>query len=161
MMKYKINFLGESRVGKSTWIHKIMTETFEKDYVATIGTEMIPLTIKTNYGEIHLELHDYAGQKRFSGGDYVDQADATILMFDLTDEYTYQKLTCWYEKCGPEPIFIIGNKYDLSEREVFDHTFATELNLPYLELSALRMNKKPLLTPILRRVTGYSNLILY
>jgi GTP-binding nuclear protein Ran len=160
MQTYTINFLGEGGVGKTTWIHKMKTESFEKKYMATVGMEAHPFSVDTNHGTILLNIWDYAGQEKYGGGLPTKPCDATILMFDLSSTHSYTQLSFWHQKCAMEPVFVVGNKSDIAGRKVQNPTFHEEHNLTYLELSTKTMTTKDLLTPILRRLTGHEDLVI-
>ena len=160
MASYTINFLGEGGVGKTAWIAMMRTEMFNKNYVATVGSEMHPFVVSTNHGDILLNFYDYAGQEKYGSGLPTRPCDATILMFDLSSNHSYKQLSFWHQKCAMEPVFVVGNKSDIAERKVTNPTFHLEHNLPYLEVSAKTMTTKDLLTPILRRLTGHDDLVI-
>jgi GTP-binding nuclear protein Ran len=155
---YIINFLGEGGVGKTAWVIKMRQEHFEKKYVATVGCEVAPFSVSTNHGDILLNFRDYAGQEKYGGHRPTQSSDATILMFDFTSTHSYKQLEFWHKKCGMEPVFVVGNKVDAKSRVVTNSTYHLEHNLLYLELSAKTMTTKDLLTPILRRLTGFQDL---
>ena len=154
IMDFHLNFFGDGGVGKTTWIKTLYTNHFTNEYVGTVGTEVHPLSVKTNRGTFHLTLCDYAGQEKYSSKGEPYPADATIVMFDLTRKNTYANVDTWFKKCKNEPVFVIGNKND-EERKVMNPSFP---NMIYSEMNAKTMTEKDLLTPILRHLTGYADL---
>jgi len=62
---FKIVLVGDGNVGKTTYIKKLLLNDFEHKYVATLGVEVHPITIHTNYGIIQFNCWDTAGQERF------------------------------------------------------------------------------------------------
>lgn len=152
MAIYNINLLGDGGVGKTTWIHKIKTGEFTMRYFATIGSVVHPIDVNTNYGNIELNLFDYAGQEKYSGRTYY-KSDASIIMFDLTSKVSYKNISFWQKECGTEPVIIVGNKCDIQEIKVVP-------DIPYLALSAKRMSTIDFFTPILRRLTGHDDLVI-
>jgi GTP-binding nuclear protein Ran len=159
MAHYTIQLLGEGGVGKTTWIGKLMTERFEKKYVGTVGLEVHPYHVATNYGQILLTLYDYYGRQEYAGPTKpTDKADATILMFDLSRKISYKNLGGWHQQTHGEPVFLVGNKSDLEA--VVDTTYHQEHNLPYMIVSAKTGTVQDLLTPILRRLTGHDDLVI-
>ncbi len=159
MTHYTIQFIGEGGVGKTTWIKKIRMDIFEKKYVGTVGLEVHPFHVETNYGQIQLTLYDYYGQDKYAGQmKPTDNADATILMFDLSRKISHKNLGRWHEQCHGEPVFLVGNKNDLEQ--IVTPTYHTEHNLPYLSVNAKTGTAHDLLTPILRRLMGHDDLVI-
>lgn len=157
MAIYNISLLGDGGVGKTAWIHKMQTDEFHPQYYATVGCEVHPFVLNTNYGNIELNLYDYAGQEKYNSQSYY-KSDATILMFDLTSRVSYKNLKYWQNKCTiGVPVFVVGNKSDCADIKVAP-------DIPYLALSAKRMTLTDLLTdlltPILRRLTMHDDLVI-
>jgi GTP-binding nuclear protein Ran len=73
---------------------------------------------------------------------YYIQADAGLIMFDVTSRLTYRHLGKWYTDlarvCDQIPVVICGNKVDVKDRKVKprDITFHRKKNLQYYDLSA-------------------------
>ena len=49
--KYKLNFIGDSGVGKSSIVNKFMNKFFSEDYQATIGLDFQAKNIEINNKE--------------------------------------------------------------------------------------------------------------
>jgi GTP-binding nuclear protein Ran len=159
MPHYTIQLLGEGGVGKTAWITKIRQDIFEKKYVATVGLEVHPYHVETNHDIITLSLYDYYGRQEYAGPvKPTDKADATILMVDLSRKSSHKNLDYWYQQTHGEPVFVVGNKNDLEA--VFTPTYHTEHDLPYWTASAKTGTIHDLLTPILRHLTGYDDLVI-
>lgn len=94
---YKIVLIGEGNVGKTTFLKRLLTQTFEDRYIATLGVELGALDFRTNYGYINFNMWDTAGQEKFGGlkdGYYVG-ASGVIVMFDVTSRPTYDHVSKW------------------------------------------------------------------
>lgn len=154
---FKLKLLGDGGVGKTTWVHKCKVNEFNKKYVRTIGAEAHPIGVHTNHGWILLTIYDY-GDREYAGNP-VQTTDATILMFDLTRKSSHTDLGNWFAKCGAnEAVFVVGNKSD-SEIKVTEPNFAANNGLPYMQVSAKTTTCKELFEPILRRLTGHTDLV--
>jgi GTP-binding nuclear protein Ran len=84
-------------VGKSTFVNKLLTRSFEEKYVATHGVNVSSLVINTNHGNIKLSLWDTAGQEKFGGlreGYYIG-ANGAIIMFEVNSIQTYSSKAKW------------------------------------------------------------------
>ena len=63
--KYKLVFLGEQAVGKTSVITRFMYDTFDNNYQATIGIDFLSKTMYLEERTARLQLWDTAGQERF------------------------------------------------------------------------------------------------
>lgn len=118
MDTYKLCVIGDGGVGKSTWRKMLMTNEFEKKYVATLGVEVYPIQVDELRGDC-FNLWDCAGQEKFGGlrvGYYV-QSHGAIIMCDLTSKLTLKNVEIWARDfrsiCPNEPIILVGNKSDI------------------------------------------------
>ncbi|ELR12971.1 GTPbinding nuclear protein Ran, putative [Acanthamoeba castellanii str. Neff] len=141
---FKVVLIGDGGTGKTTLVKRHMSGEFERKYVPTLGVEVHPLPFYTTHGKIILNVWDTAGQEKFGGlrDGYYIQADAAIIMFDVTDRLTYRHLQKWYTDlsrvCEKIPVVICGNKVDVKDRKVKpkDITFHRKKNLQYYDISA-------------------------
>jgi Ras-related protein Rab-1A len=151
VVDHQLIFLGDSLVGKTTTLLKYFDQNYNENTLTTIGLDIKKKNIKIiddngEEKEIEVKFIDTAGQERFRTitANYYKHADGIILMFDVTQEESFQNITNWIgdikEKCKTNiPIFILGNKIDLSERikskDEFEMDFK-KLNYDYYEISA-------------------------
>ena len=61
-LKYKLVFLGEQAVGKTSIITRFMYDTFDTNYQATIGIDFLSKTMYLDERTVRLQLWDTAGQ---------------------------------------------------------------------------------------------------
>ena len=144
--KYKLVFLGEQSVGKTSLITRFMYDTFDETYQATIGIDFLSKTVNVNDRIIRLQLWDTAGQERFYTliPSYIRDSKVAVVVFDLSNAPSFHKLDKWIEDIRNEGgdkvlIFIVGNKSDRQEREVSTQEAmeaAARLNAHYMETSA-------------------------
>lgn len=117
--RFKIIILGESNVGKTSIIRKYKTDEFQDSILATIGVDTVTKIININNNSVLLNIWDTAGQERFFSitKSYYRNADAILLVFDLSVENTFKTVDRWYDNIKNEtenvPLFLIGNKKDL------------------------------------------------
>lgn len=124
--KLKIIILGDSGVGKSTFIESYITDYNIKTKIE--NTLICDLkTYNVIYGDnehIQLLFCDFSGihQSRASNKSYFHNADGIILMFDLTNNKSMLNIQSWLTYCSEclnaynqdqIPFIIIGNKLDL------------------------------------------------
>ena len=94
---YKILFLGESDVGKTSIILRYTDDFFELEGVSTYGIDLRHKYIKINNKKIRLDLWDTAGQERFKTitKSYYTKAKVIIFTFDLTSFESFKQLKSW------------------------------------------------------------------
>lgn len=124
--KYKIVFLGEQSVGKTSLITRFMYGTFDDHYQATIGIDFLSKTVYLEDRTIRLQLWDTAGQERFRSliPSYIRDSHVAIVVYDITSKKSFEYIDKWCEDVKSEReddviLCIVGNKSDLSdERQV-------------------------------------------
>ena len=148
LQQHKIVLLGDGGVGKSAYIGRLLTGEFTKNYVATLGVEVHPLTFYTNRGKVIFNLWDTAGQEKFSNNltitrNSLEDADGIIVMFDVTSKLSYKSVEKWVQlarSIAPNaPIVLCGNKVDIADRKIKARNITAhrKLNLSkYIDLSA-------------------------
>jgi GTPase SAR1 family protein len=63
LAKYKLVFLGDQGVGKTSMITRFMYDTFDNAYQATIGIDFLSKTMYLEDRTVRLQLWDTAGQE--------------------------------------------------------------------------------------------------
>ncbi|MFX1589004.1 MAG: Rab family GTPase, partial [Promethearchaeota archaeon] len=115
-----------------------------------LGVHVSDKIFKIEGSTIQLVLWDIAGQVKFETmrQQFYLGSDAILLVFDLTNEKSFENLSNWYVdvknqlKNRPDLVgFIVGNKKDLTEElqisAVKANTLANSHDLGYIETSAL------------------------
>ena len=139
--------LGNSEVGKTSFITKYDTNTFKEQYLSTIGIDFIKKNIKLPDGEeIKLVLYDTAGQEKYKSISFnlIKNADGILLMYDITNRDTFDAINKWIENIKDEkgdnfPLVLIGNKCDLAEERIIQkeegQKLAEDNGLSFIETS--------------------------
>ncbi|XP_052800395.1 EF-hand calcium-binding domain-containing protein 4B-like isoform X3 [Mya arenaria] len=119
---FKVVFVGDSGVGKSSFIHRFCTGNFRPSFAATIGVDFQIRSMNIDCQVIVLQLWDTAGQERFRSitKQYFRKADGVVIMYDSTSETTFTNVRNWMDsvKEGASEdavLLLLGNKSDLSE----------------------------------------------
>ena len=153
IITYNILGSGDSGVGQTCIIRRWIENKFIKNGLATIGIDFKGKTVPLNNGKsIKLKIWDTAGQERFWNitKQYIKGSDAIILIYDISDEQSYDNLNKWINNItnrnGGEnynrekPIFLVGNKMDLEEKRKITreqgNEFAKKNGLLFIECSA-------------------------
>ena len=144
----KIITLGNSAVGKSSFILKYIDNSFTLYYTATLGIDFKQKKIKLKDGrDVRLRIFDTAGQERYKSvsASFIKKADGVILIYDIGDLESFEAVDNWIKsirEIGKDnlPIILVGNKCDLPDdkrmislKEGQDK--ADEFNIPFYETS--------------------------
>uniref|UniRef100_A0A7M4EPC9 RAB41, member RAS onco family n=1 Tax=Crocodylus porosus TaxID=8502 RepID=A0A7M4EPC9_CROPO len=86
LRKFKLVFLGEQSVGKTSLITRFMYDSFDNTYQATIGIDFLSKTMYLEDRTIRLQLWDTAGQERFRSliPSYIRDSAVAVIVFDIT-----------------------------------------------------------------------------
>lgn len=84
--KFKIIFLGDQSVGKSSIINRYAHNMFNEVYESTIGLDFQSKNNIINGTNIRLLLFDTAGQEKYKSliPMYIRDADIIIIVYDIT-----------------------------------------------------------------------------
>uniref|UniRef100_A0A8C9SS89 Ras-related protein Rab-21 n=1 Tax=Scleropages formosus TaxID=113540 RepID=A0A8C9SS89_SCLFO len=123
---FKVVLLGEGCVGKTSLVLRYCENKFNDKHITTLQASF--LTKKLNIGgrRVNLAIWDTAGQERFHalGPIYYRDSNGAILVYDITDEDSFQKVKNWVKELKKMLgdnicLCIVGNKIDLEkERNV-------------------------------------------
>ena len=136
---YKILILGNTSVGKTSFLIRFCDAKFVEDSLTTIGVDWKKKFIKRNNKNIKLNIMDTAGQERFRAiaKNMFKNAHGIILMYDVTNEQSFFEIKDWInsikenvdiEKIG---IVIVGNKIDLKENIKINNEMKTNFENKY------------------------------
>lgn len=143
----KLILIGDSNVGKSCILKKLMNKTYNSEYQPTIGIDYKIKTFFLDGKKIKVEIWDTAGQERYRSivSSYYRGASGIIVVYDTSCEKSFKNLKNWINGVTKNTyqnvkIIIAGNKCDLIDsREVSKEKiieYSKELNLPFIEVSA-------------------------
>uniref|UniRef100_A0A2C9JZT8 Uncharacterized protein n=1 Tax=Biomphalaria glabrata TaxID=6526 RepID=A0A2C9JZT8_BIOGL len=144
---FKIIFVGDSSVGKTSLMLRYTEDCFSDSFITTIGVDFKIKTIDVSGVSAKLHIWDTAGQDRFKNivSSFYRGADGVVLVFDVTNMDSFQNIGTWMkdarhyasDQCT---LLLVGNKSDLVKERVVTfeaaQSFADSVGLPYLETSA-------------------------
>ena len=119
---FKLVFLGEGGVGKTSLVGRYVYDSFEGDYLATIGAAMHTKPVKVDETLVKLVVWDIAGQDDFAQlrKAYYQNASGAFFVFDTTRPETVERIGEWIEalhsSTGKIPIVLLENKIDLESK---------------------------------------------
>jgi small GTP-binding protein len=149
IMPCKIAIVGNSGVGKSSIISRLIHNEFNPDSKPTIGVQISRHDVEIDDKHTTVRLCDTAGLERYrapSPGAYLDVAGAMVV-FDLSNELSFEHAELWLRELRDHAskemmVMLVGNKSDLQPlRRTVDvaraAAFARENDMAFLEVSAL------------------------
>ena len=149
MSSIKLILVGEAQVGKTAIINQYIQNTFEEEYIATIGQEKQTKEITLKNGtKFKLEIWDTIGQDSYSAANkiFMRNAKIALLVYDITKEESFKNLNKFYTQVcdinGKDKIIfgVVGNKSDLYEERTVEEEdgqkYATDIGASFFETSA-------------------------
>ena len=93
--KYKLVFLGDQSVGKTSIVTRFMYDTFDSSYQATIGIDFLSKTMYLEDRTVRLQLWDTAGQERFRSliPSYIRDSSVAVIVYDITSSCHFYHLS--------------------------------------------------------------------
>lgn len=145
---FKILTIGESGVGKTCILRRFVEDKFLKNHLATIGIDFKTKNIIVDGVQVKLKIWDTAGQERFRNitNQYYKGADGIILVYDVTDRTSFEKIREWMNQIKQNTtedeigLVLLGNKCDADLRDVYENDgieLGKELGIQYFESSAM------------------------
>ncbi|KAJ4978205.1 hypothetical protein NE237_008985 [Protea cynaroides] len=126
-LSFKLVLLGDGRVGKTSLVLRYVTNSFSEKQEATAQASYLTKRLVIEGVPITLAIWDTAGQERFHalGPIYYRDADAALLVYDITDDDTFIRVKNWVkelQQMAPKNIImaIAANKSDLVRSKKFD-----------------------------------------
>ncbi|XP_054895226.1 ras-related protein Rab-27B-like [Poeciliopsis prolifica] len=155
----KLLALGDSGVGKTTFLYRYTDGKFNRKFTTTVGIDFREKrVIYTGTGadgtsernfRVHLQLWDTAGQERFRSLTTAFFRDAMgfLLMFDLTNQQSFANVRNWMSQlqanayCDNPDVVLVGTKADIRDTRNVNAKLAREMadryGVPYFETSAV------------------------
>ena len=120
---FKVIFIGDAAVGKTSLIRKFTKSEFSKEYIMTLGAQFTTHEDKIEGANCRLLLWDIAGDKKLSSlrPAFYRGAKGAIIVFSHASgqEESFNNVSFWLndirKNCEKIPIILFGNKIDLIE----------------------------------------------
>ncbi|GFN93721.1 ras-related protein rab-21 [Plakobranchus ocellatus] len=119
---FKVVLLGEGCVGKTSLVLRYVENKFNDKHVTTLQASFLNKKLNIGGKRVNLAVWDTAGQERFHalGPIYYRDSNGAILVYDITDEDSFQKVKNWVKELrrmlGSDVcLCIAGNKTDLEK----------------------------------------------
>jgi Ras-related protein Rab-1A len=146
--QFKVIMLGDVAVGKTSLVTRFVDNEFKSTYHCTVGVEFKVKTMRIDpFTHVDLKIWDTCGEEKYRTitRQYYRDSDGVVLVFDLTNKNSFDKLSGWLhdiKEYGPKDtcVILVGNKSDVRERKLFlfeeGKKFAMQYKMPYIEVSA-------------------------
>ena len=149
-IEIKMILLGESGVGKTSIIKRIVNEDFNETEESSLAITYLLKEIVKNDKKIKLNIWDTIGQEQYRSIAklFLNETKIVILVYSITSKKTFQELDYWYNLCienlGNDLIFgVIGNKIDLFIEEKVSEEDGKEFAEKHNSLFCLFSAKDP------------------
>ncbi|XP_064613731.1 ras-related protein Rab-21-like [Liolophura sinensis] len=148
---FKVVLLGEGCVGKTSLVLRYVENKFNDKHITTLQASFLNKRINIGGKRVNIAIWDTAGQERFHalGPIYYRDSNGAILVYDITDEDSFQKVKNWVKELkkmlgNDICLCIAGNKIDLEkERHVSveeAEAYAASVGAKHIHTSA-KLNK--------------------
>ena len=146
----KVVLIGESGVGKTSIISQFTKGIFNQDLISTNGATFFIMNkeFKEQQKTLSFEIWDTAGQEKYRSlaKMFFKDAAVALIVYDITSRSSFIEIKEYWmnlvRENGPKQIimYLVGNKYDLSEKEAVSEEvardYAESQNIPLWFTSA-------------------------
>jgi len=145
----KLILTGDFKVGKTSLIRRFIENSFQEDYISTIGVEISKKSIvmdeETNINFVLWDIGGQVGQMEPYRHRFYDGTNSAFIIIDRTRPEHLNSVNFWYKDIKKSvardiPIVIVGNKSDLNDDIVISEdeirAVAKQLGFHYILTSA-------------------------
>ncbi|KAJ8395494.1 hypothetical protein AAFF_G00032280 [Aldrovandia affinis] len=144
---FKLLIIGNSSVGKTSFLFRYADDSFSNSFVSTVGIDFKVKTVYRNEKRVKLQIWDTAGQERYRTitTAYYRGAMGFILMYDICNEESFNAVQDWATQIKTyswdnAQVILVGNKCDMADERVVSvdkgKHLAEQLGFEYFEASA-------------------------
>jgi len=144
---FKLLIIGNSSVGKTSFLFRYADDSFTSAFVSTVGIDFKVKTVFRHDKRVKLQIWDTAGQERYRTitTAYYRGAMGFILMYDITNEESFNAVQDWVLQIKTHSweniqVVLVGNKCDMADERVVQteegERLASSLGLEFFETSA-------------------------
>ena len=147
----KFAVLGDAGVGKTSLINQFVDQTFQEDYRATIGANIVKkmVDLPELKSKVNLVFWDIAGQDKYASqrSTYYEGCSGALLVYDITRFSSFDNIsTKWFRDYDEhvtedQQFILIGNKNDLVDQRSVERSKGQDLGnrlnaIEFIETSA-------------------------
>ena len=149
-LEYRFLIVGDSQVGKTSFINKAINDSFNLEIEPTKDNECYSMELKFGFNKINIFLVDVATSELSKNHGYIFRnVNGAFVLYDITKHNTFEKVETYISDIQGNlgfkvPIVLIGNKKDLSHlREVHEtelKNLAFQFNCDHSEVTCTDEN---------------------
>ncbi|XP_027441933.1 ras-related protein Rab-3D isoform X2 [Zalophus californianus] len=122
---FKLLLIGNSSVGKTSFLFRYADDSFTPAFVSTVGIDFKVKTVYRHDKRIKLQIWDTAGQERYRTitTAYYRGAMGFLLMYDVANQESFTAVQDWATQIKTyswdnAQVILVGNKCDLEDERV-------------------------------------------
>ena len=141
-----ILFIGDSRVGKSNMIYRLIENKYSEEILASVGFDIKTKVTKICNKNILVKIFDTAGQERFNSitTSLFQKVQGIVLVYDISNEDSFRNINNWILKIKDNFLnvqyILVGNKCDLENERIISKkdgmNLAKKYNFKFFETSS-------------------------
>jgi small GTP-binding protein len=142
----KIILIGESGVGKTNLLSRLISDDFTPDSKTTVGVGVATTAMTFEEKKVQAQIWDTTGHKRYRQltSAYFRGAAGALIVYDMTSPASFLAVSRWLRRLrGADPkvvVMLVGNKSDLRDAQIVSFEDGMRLaereNLLFVETSA-------------------------
>ena len=144
--RINIMTLGNTEVGKTSFILRFTENQYQDSYLATVGVDFKLKSITIKEKQYNLFFYDTTGQERYKSlsVNLIKSAHGVIIMYDITSKQSFNSVYDWIQnvknvKGENFPMILVGNKKDKEKERLIakeeGENIAKEYKIDFFEIS--------------------------
>lgn len=116
----KVVLVGDTQVGKTCMLNRLITKSFKDSTNATVGAAFQTHVVATENGCVTMQIWDTAGQEKYRAlaPMYYRSANVAIICYDITNAESFKAADVWASELAQKApselqVIIAGTKADL------------------------------------------------
>lgn len=145
---FKIVVIGDSGVGKTSLVERLINGSFRECFTSTIGVDFKTIQFNIDGKDVYFGLWDTAGQERYRSvtKSYFRGAVGAVVVYAIDDRRSFENVAQWIDDFTANATsnalsILIANKSDREANRVISseegNDFAMHHKMEYIEASAL------------------------
>ena len=121
-LSFKMLVIGDSGVGKSCLISKVVKGVFNDLYHETVGLKFLAFNVRINGKVIKLQIIDVSGKELYRSliSNFYRNVSLAMMVYAINSKESFSHIETWLKEVKLQSypdikIFLIGNKADLEE----------------------------------------------
>jgi small GTP-binding protein len=119
---FKVIVVGDTGVGKSSLVFRMVDDVFFEYHCQTLGVDFKYTRLTVADVDVNLQLWDTAGQDQFANmtSQYYRGCHGVVLCYDITNRSSFERIDLWCKRLSDQlgklpPAVLVGCKLDLAD----------------------------------------------